>query len=129
MVILHGFLALVAGFATIVVLVALPTMLFKQIARHRAEDSDKNALGHFLAGLGGTLVASAAGGYVTAWLADSNTLDHVLALATVVLVLAALSALDARGRQPLWQQLVLVALIPAGVVAGGLLRLLVLGVL
>jgi hypothetical protein len=46
-----------------------------------------------------------------------------------VLLLAALSALQAKGKQPIWYQLALVAIAPLGVLAGGLLRLRVLGIL
>jgi hypothetical protein len=47
----------------------------------------------------------------------------------VVLALGAISALQARGRQPAWYQLVLLILAPLGVVAGGLVRLRVMGML
>jgi hypothetical protein len=52
-----------------------------------------------------------------------------LALAIIVLVLAALSALQSRGKQPVWYQLALVAITPLGVFAGGILRIKVLGIL
>jgi len=52
-----------------------------------------------------------------------------MALGIIVLALAALSALQARGKQPIWYQLTLVALTPMGVLAGGLVRLRVLGIL
>ena len=66
---------------------------------------------------------------MTAWAAAANPLIHVLALALVVLALAALSALQLRGKQPIWYQLTLVAISPIGVLAGGLARLRVLGIL
>jgi hypothetical protein len=62
-------------------------------------------------------------------LALGNPLIQVLALALVVLLLAALSALQAKGKQPIWFQLALVAIAPLGVLGGGLLRLRVLGIL
>jgi hypothetical protein len=68
-------------------------------------------------------------GYVTAWAAAANPLIHMLALGIVVLALAALSALQSKGKQPIWYQLALVAITPLGVLAGGLLRLRVLGIL
>jgi len=40
-----------------------------------------------------------------------------------------LSALQSRGKQPVWYQLALVAITPIGVLAGGLVRLRVLGIL
>jgi hypothetical protein len=66
---------------------------------------------------------------VTAWVAAANPMYHVMALGIIVLALAALSALQARGKQPVWYQLTLVALTPMGVLAGGLVRLRVLGIL
>jgi len=47
----------------------------------------------------------------------------------VVLVLSALSALQSRGKQPVWYALTLLAVTPMGVLAGGLVRLRVLGIL
>ncbi len=66
---------------------------------------------------------------MTAWLAAANPLYHVLALAIIVLAMAALSALQQRGGQPIWYQLTLVALSPVGVFAGGIIRMRVLGIL
>jgi len=43
--------------------------------------------------------------------------------------MAALSALQERGTQPIWYALTLLALMPLGVLAGGLVRLRVLGIL
>jgi len=85
--------------------------------------------GYVFVNLGYSFLASAAGGYVTAWAAAANPLIHVLALGMVVLALAALSALQSRGKQPIWYQLSLVAISPLGVLAGGLVRLRVLGIL
>jgi hypothetical protein len=79
--------------------------------------------------LGYSFLAAAAGGYVTAWAAAANPLIHVLALGIVVLAMAALSVLQSKGEQPIWYQLTLVALTPLGVLAGGLVRLRVLGIL
>jgi hypothetical protein len=54
---------------------------------------------------------------------------HVLVLGMVVLAMGALSALQERGKQPVWYALTLLALMPLGVLAGGLVRLRVLGIL
>ena len=78
--------------------------------------------------LGYSFIAAAAGGYVTAWAAAANPLIHVLALGIVVLALSALSVLQSRGKQPIWYALALVAVTPMGVLAGGLVRLRVLGI-
>lgn len=132
MVILHTFLALAAGFA---VLVAL--MIGQSALVARLTPSWVNAPGgaepmqpaYAFVSLGASFLAAAAGGYVTAWVATANPLIHVLVLAIVVLALAALSALQSRGKQPVWFQLAQVAVSPIGVLAGGLVRLRVLGIL
>ena len=69
------------------------------------------------------------GGYITAAAATGNPLVHVLALGITVLALAAVSALQSRGKLPVWFQLAQVAISPLGVLAGGLIRLRVLGIL
>lgn len=90
---------------------------------------DKPASGYVFVNLGFSFLAAAAGGYVTAWAAAANPLYHVLVLSIAILALAALSALQSRGRQPIAYQLALVALAPAGAMAGGLVRLRVMGIL
>lgn len=144
MVILHAFLALAAGFATMAVLVIVITAALAKLTpswvdEHQRSDeglspaSRKNLRGprpgYVFVNLGYSLLAAAAGGYVTAWAASANPLIHVLALAIVVLALAALSALQSRGKQPIWYALALVAISPLGVLMGGLVRLRVLGIL
>jgi hypothetical protein len=142
-VILHAFLALAAGFAvTVVLVIALAALVARAApswtgtqghARPGSPASDLPPLGlepgYAFVNLGSSFLAAAAGGYVTAWVAAANPLIHVLALAMAVLALAALSALQSRGKQPIWYQLALVALSPIGVLAGGLVRLRVLGIL
>jgi hypothetical protein len=92
-------------------------------------EEDKPEPAYIFVNLGYSFLAAAAGGYVTAWLAAANPLYHVLALGVIVLALAGLSAMQAKGKQPIWYQLTLVALTPVGVLAGGLVRLRVLGIL
>jgi len=143
MVVFHAFLALVSGFATTAALIALVTILLQKLTPGWAGGSDKPVRrltgdsgagrglkpGYAFVNLGASLIAAAAGGYVTAWIARDNPLIHALALAVAVLLLAALSALQQRGQQPVWYLLALVALTPVGVLAGGLIRLRVLGIL
>ncbi|MGB9406048.1 MAG: hypothetical protein WCA89_00830 [Terracidiphilus sp.] len=129
MVILHAFLALVAGFAVILALVTTLTALITRMVPSWAGAQGKPQPGYVFVNLGSALLSAAAGGYVTAWAAVANPLIHVLALGIVVLALAALSALQSRGKQPIWYQLALVAISPIGVLAGGLVRLRVLGIL
>jgi hypothetical protein len=144
MVALHAFLALLAGFVTMAALIALATALLQKLTPGwivepdkpgsprtgpRARGGENPKPGYVFVNLGNSFLAAAAGGYVTAWIAEHNPLIHVLALAITVLLLAALSALQQRGQQPVWYMLTLVALTPLGVLAGGLVRLRVLGVL
>lgn len=129
MVVLHAFLALVAGFATMAALVAAATALLGRITPSWTDAKSGLAPGYIFVNLGYSFLAAAAGGYVTAWLAANNPLIHVLALGITVLALAALSAMQSRGQRPIWYQLALVAVTPIGVLAGGLVRLRVLGIL
>jgi hypothetical protein len=129
MVVLHAFLALLSGFATMAVLVAIITVLLQKLTPGWVGETGKPQSAYIFVNLGYSFLAAAAGGYVTAWMAPHNTLIHVLALAITVLLLAALSALQQRGQQPVWYLLTLVALSPIGVLAGGMVRLRVLGIL
>lgn len=129
MVILRAFLALVAGFATMAVLVILVTASLTRLTPGWVGEQGKPRPAYAFVNIGYSFLAAAAGGYVTAWAAAANPLVHVLALAIVVLALAALSAMQSRGKQPIWYQLALVAIAPLGVLAGGLVRLRVLGIL
>ena len=129
MVILHAFLALASGFAVMAILVMAMTALVARLVPSWSDTEGKPSPGYIVVNLGYSLLAAAAGGYVTAFAAVANPLIHVLALGLTVLALAGLSALQQRGKQPIWYQLSLVAISPIGVLAGGLLRLRVLGIL
>jgi hypothetical protein len=129
MVIFQAFLALAGGFAVLTLLAIGFAKLLTMLAPSWAgEELRPDAAAAFIH-LGSSFLAAAAGGYTTAWASAANPLVHVLALALVVLLLSALSALQARGKQPIWFQLALVAISPIGVFAGGLVRLRVLGIL
>lgn len=129
MVIFHAFEALFAGFAAVVLLSLAIGFLLKHLAPDWAEPTGRLSIGFVFANLGSAFLAAAAGGYVTAWIADGNPLPYVLALGIVALVLAGLSALQQRGKQPIPYLLVSVAIAPLGVLVGGLVRLRVLGIL
>jgi hypothetical protein len=129
LVILHAFLALAAGFATMVLLVSVLTAVLARLTPGWVGEQNKPRAGYVFVNLGYSLLAAAAGGYVTAWVAAANPLIHVLALGIVVLALAAVSALQTRGKQPIWYALALLAVMPLGALAGGLVRLRVLGIL
>ena len=127
--ILHAFLALAAGFATMALLVIVLTALLTRMVPSWTGAEGKLPPGYAFVNLGNSFLAAAAGGYVTAWTAVANPLIHVLALGIVVLALAALSVLQLRGKQPVWYALALVAISPVGVLAGGLVWLRVVGIL
>jgi hypothetical protein len=129
MVMVRAFLALLAGFATMAVLVMIVTALLAKLTPGWVRTDGKPQPGYMFVNLGYSFLAAAAGGYVTAVVAAANPLVHVLALGMIVLALAGLSALQLKGKQPVWYQLALVALSPLGVLAGGLVRLRVLEIL
>jgi hypothetical protein len=129
MVILHAFLALSAGLAVLVLLAMGFSALLGRLAPGWAGEQLRPRPASVFVNLGSSFLAAAAGGYATCWMAAGNPLILVLALGLVVLALSALSALQSRGKQPVWYQLALVAIAPMGVLAGGLVRLRVLGIL
>jgi hypothetical protein len=128
-VIVRTFLALASGFTVIAVLMIGMTALLARMVPSWAGAEGKPEPAYVFVNLGYSFLAAEAGGYVTAWIAAANSLIHVLALGIVVLALAALSALQSRGKQPILYQLALVAIAPIGVLAGGLVRLRMLGIL
>jgi hypothetical protein len=142
-VILHTFLALAAGFAVLVLLGMGLTALIARMApdwtaeagplQPRPPSGDLYPMGwkpsYAFVNLGSSYLSAAAGGYTTAWSAAANPLIHTLALGIVVLALAALSALQSKGKLPVWFLMAQVAIAPLGVLAGGLVRLRVLGIL
>jgi hypothetical protein len=128
-VVLQAFLALAAGFATMAILITIVTVLLQRLAPGWTDSTSSPKPGYIFVNLGCTFLSAAAGGFVTAVVAKHNPLVHVLALAIAVLLLAALSALQQRGKLPVWYLLSLVAISPIGAFAGGLIRLRSLGVL
>jgi hypothetical protein len=126
---LHAFLTLLAGYATMAVVVIAVTALLTRLAPDWVGAEGKPRPAYAFVNLGYSFLAAAAGGYVTAWLSAANPLIHVLVLGIVVLAMGGLSALQAKGKQPVWYALTLLAVAPLGVLAGGLVRLRVLGIL
>lgn len=129
MVALHAFIALASGFLTMVILIAGLTAVLTKLTPSWVRDEERPQPGYMFVNLGYSFLAAAAGGYVTARFAAANPLYHVLALAIIVLAIAGLGAMQSKGKQPIWYQLTLIALSPLGVLAGGLVRLRILGIL
>jgi hypothetical protein len=126
--ILRSFLALLAGFISMALLVGVFTAALMKFLPQWVGDTGHPRAAYVVVNLGYSLAAAVVGGYVTARLAVNNTLIHILALALIVLLLGALSALQQRGMQPIWYQLLLIAIAPVGVLLGGLIRLKILGI-
>jgi hypothetical protein len=126
---LYAFLALLAGYATMAVIIIVLTALIARLIPSWVADPARPKIGYIFVNLGYSFLAASAGGYVTAWIGQSKPLAHTLVLAVIVLVMAALNALLTRGKQVIAYQIALVFLTPVGILAGGLLRLRVLGVL
>ena len=129
MVTFHAFQALFAGFATIILLVLILAGLLRLFAPQWAGQEARPDPAYVAVNLGFSFIAAASGGYVAVWVAQADPLAVILTLAVAVLVLGAISALQMRGKQPLWYQAALLVLGPVGVAAGGLLRLRVLGLI
>lgn len=127
--VLKSFLALLAGFATMALLVALITGILIKRFPGWVGTPGRPGASYVTVNLIYSFFAAAGGGYVTAWMGSQNPLRTVLTLAIVVLALGALSALQARGKQPAWYQIALIILSTFGVMAGGLLRLKLTGLL
>lgn len=122
MLVLRTFLTLGAGFAAIALMLALATALARWTGKEQVSGKPITT-GAMLWNLGSTLLAAICGGYLTATLAVANPLIHALALALIVLLLSAMSAIQSRGGYPIWFSLLMVASGPCAVIAGGLLRL------
>jgi hypothetical protein len=129
MVILYAFLALLAGYATMAVIVVVFTVLFTRLAPSFVGSQGNPRPAYAAVNLGYSFAGAIAGGYVTTWIARGNPLPQTLVLALIVLLLGGLSALQMRGKQPVWYQLALMGISPFGVVAGMWVRMKVLGVL
>lgn len=127
MVILRAFEALVAGFALMTILLSLARSLLARQVPGWAEPTVRGRPGAVLIHLGLSFLAAVAGGYVTAWIGADDPLGDALVLGIAALALGGISALATRGSRPILDQLLLVAVAPIGVLAGGLVRLRVLG--
>jgi hypothetical protein len=121
--IVHSFLALLAGFAAMAALVGVATAAMVKLTPGFVGQPGQPRVGYVFVNLGYSFAAAMLGGFITAWVARDNVLIHIAELALIVLLLGALSALQQRGQQPIWYQLLLVAVMPVGVTLGGLLRL------
>jgi hypothetical protein len=119
---------LLAGFAAMTVLVLVFTRLHARAIPNWAALRKRPTTAYVFVNVCAAFVSGVAGGYISAWIADEQLLGGVVALAIVALVMGGISTLEQRGKQPLWYQLLLAVIPSLGVVAGGLLRMKVLGI-
>jgi hypothetical protein len=119
----RSFLAILAGFATMAVLLTLATAAITKSLPRLIGERDHPRRRFLLLNLTYSAAFALAGGYVTAIVAKADPLRTVLMLAIVILLLSALSALQLRGKQPVLYQLALIVITPVAALAGGLLRM------
>jgi hypothetical protein len=119
----RSFLAILAGFATMAVLLTLATTVITKSLPRLIGERDHPRRRYLLLNLAYSAAFALAGGYVTAIVAKADPLRTVLMLAIVILLLSALSALQLRGKQPALYQLALIVITPVAALAGGLLRM------
>ena len=62
------------------------------------------------------------GGYVAAWIARRNQIQHALALGILMVLLGILSMSISRGSEPVWYQIALIVISIPGALLGGMLR-------
>jgi hypothetical protein len=119
----RSFLAILAGFVTMAVLVTLATALITKSYPRLIGEPEHPRRRYLLVNLAYSAAFAAMGGYVTALVAKDDPLRNVFMLAIVMLFLSGLSALQLRGRQPLGYQFALIVVMPVAALAGGLLRM------
>lgn len=129
MTMVRAFLALGVGFIVVMLVQVLGTFFLRRMIPTWAAIEKKPGFGYTLANAGILFLSAALGGFVTARLAAANPLIHSLALALIILMLSAMTAMQSRGRQPIWYLLLMVALAPVGVFAGGVVWLRMIGIL
>lgn len=122
-----GFLAMLVGFVLMAGLISVVTASLPRLVPSWVELDGTPRRPLIATNLSCSFFAAAAGGYVTAWIASENPLDTALALAIVMLVLGAIGTMQSRQKYPLWYLLLLLIVTPIGVVAGGLIRMKILG--
>jgi hypothetical protein len=119
----RSFVALLAGFATMAVLVTMATLFISRRMPRFVGEPGHPRRNYIIANLTYSAAFAAMGGYVTALVAKGDPLSTVLVLAIAILLLSALSALQMRGRQPIVYQFALMVVTPIAALAGGLLRM------
>jgi hypothetical protein len=129
MTIAHSFLAILAGFITILGLTGIATALLRRFAPSIVDVDAKPDRFAMSVNIGLSLIFSILGGYVTARYSEGNPQTHAFMLAIAVLLLSAISAVQMKNKQPIYYLLILTVIPPLAVLAGGILRLHQMGTL
>jgi hypothetical protein len=115
---LRSVLAVIGGYLTMAVLVAVLTgIAIKMTGR----DSSRPTPGYLAANVFYSLLAAFAGGFVAAKIAGRYPVQHGVALAVVMFAMAIVSYFQYRNTQPLWYQFLLTAMLPGCAIAGAAL--------
>ena len=112
---LRSFVAVIAGFLTMMVIVVVLTLLAVKVM-HMPQG--KPTAGYLAVNTVYSLVAASAGGWVTGRLGRPRSLQHGYVLGVVMAMMGVLSYLHYSGVQPLWYQLVMIVLPSFGAVVG-----------
>jgi hypothetical protein len=120
--IVRSILAVIAGYAAMVAVVILCTVVIKQMAPGWMGDDGSPQLMYVITNLGYSFTAALLGGYIAAAIGSRAPLTHAGALAALMLLFSIFSAMQMRGRQPVWYQIALTIVAPLGALLGGLIR-------
>lgn len=123
------FVAMLAGVVITVGVVSAVSVLLPRLAPARAESDGSPRRPLLVVYVCVSFLAASVGGYVASWIATDNPLNTALALAIVMLVLGGVGTLESRQKYPMWYLILLLIVTPIGVVAGGFIRVKVLGAL
>ena len=112
--------AVLAGYATMAVMVSGTTAALARLWSSSPEDEDQPTPAYTAMNLAYSSLFAATGGYVTSALSQRSPMGHAAALAVMVLVLGAVYPVQSTGgKQPDWYLALLPVLASGGVLTGG----------
>jgi Zn-dependent protease with chaperone function len=119
----QSFLAILAGFITIIGLSGIAGVVLKRVVPSLTDENAPADPFIMAVNVGIGLATSLLGGYITARFSQGNPLVHALMLALVVLLFSAFSALQMKDKQPVYYLLLLIVIPTLAVLCGGTLWL------
>ena len=117
---LRSILAVVVGY--LIMYIPISILFLAWFGGYDPQNSPTPTMGFMLFSLVFGFVFAGAGGYVCALIAKRSEMNHAMALAGLVVVMAIISMIGAAGREPLWYQLAGLVIGIGGVLIGGLVR-------